>query len=543
VGRENEKGSRTPLGPSQELTRPGRAVRAAGAALLAVHCAAALAEDAPREVAPRIDTIEIRPTNVFAPDEAAKSFFPYGLANALHFTTRTSFIQTQLLFAPGDALRPDLLAETERNLRAFGLFRKVTVRAEGERVVVETADAWTLLLRGSLSNKGGVTTYSIGAEEYNLLGTGRQFGFGWEKETDRSSRSAFYADPDLFAPHTAFRLDASELSDGRFFRAALGRPFYALDVRWALEGAVRLSDFDTKLYAGGEEAMVWKEQERDLLVTGGRLLSRDLDAVMRFIGSVEWNDVKLRAGGLGAPPPEERTHRTFLFLSAGLAREGSGWITRRLIDRIDRDEDFNLAPSGRLELGFSPPVGDSQAAGRALLSGSMGTLLPAGFALATVAASTRLSGGIENATVSAGARAYALKGPWTLVGNVSTLVGWNLDPESQIPLDGENGLRAYRLHAVQGDRRLVGNVEARVLVVPEILQLVSFGLAAFGDAGWSWGDPDGFRHLADAGVGLRIGITRASKNSLVRVDVARVLHPDPLGRTGWLLSFASGQAF
>ena len=96
------------------------------------------------------------------------------------------------------------------------------MRAEGTRVVVETADAWTLLLRGSLSNKGGVTTYSIGAEEYNLLGTGRQFGFGWEKETDRSSRSVFFADPNLFGPHVAFRLDASELSDGQFFRSRSG---------------------------------------------------------------------------------------------------------------------------------------------------------------------------------------------------------------------------------------------------------------------------------------------------------------------------------
>ena len=101
------------------------------------------------------------------------------------------------------------------------------------------------------------------------------------------------------------------------------------------------------------------------------------------------------------------------------------------------------------------------------------------------------------------------------------MVGWNLDPENQIPLDGETGVRGYRLHAVEGNRRLVGNVEARVLVVPEILQLVSFGLAAFGDVGWSWGEPDGFWHLADAGVGLRIGITRASKNSLLRMDVAR----------------------
>jgi hypothetical protein len=496
------------------------------------------------EEVPRIDTVEIRSTNVFSPREAAKSFFPYGLANALHVTTRSSFIEKQLLFQPGDDLRPDLLAETERNLRAFGLFRRSYVRAEGTRVVVETADAWTLLLRGSLSNKGGVTTYSIGAEEYNLLGTGRQFGFGWEKETDRSSRSLFFVDPNLFVPHLAFRLDASDLSDGKLLQLALGRSFYALDVPWSLEGMTRLSDFDTKLYSGGEEATIWKQEQRTLKVSGGRLVSRDPDAVVRLLGSVEWSDVKLLKGGLGPPPPEESAHRVFLFFSAGIAREGSDWITRRLVDRIDRDEDFNLATSLRGELGFSPHAGELQGAGRVLVSGSKGTLLSrGGFALATLQASSRLSGKVENAVLSGDARAYVLTGPWTLVGRIGTKVGWNLDPENQIPLDGENGVRGYRLHAVEGSRRLVANLEARVLAVPEILQLVSFGLAAFGDVGWSSGEPDGFWRLADAGVGLRVGITRASTNSLLRLDVARTLHPDPLGRTGWLLSFSSGQAF
>ncbi len=388
-----------------------------------------------------------------------------------------------------------------------------------------------------------MTTYSIGAEEYNVLGTGRQFGFGWEKETDRSSRSLFFVDPNLFAPHVNFRFDASDLSDGRFLKLALGRPFYALDVKWALEGSALRSDFDTKLYSKGDEATVWKEVQRDLLVSGGRLISRDPDGVVRLVGSLEWSDVNLREGGLGPPPPEGGAQRKFLFLSAGIAREGSDWITRRLVDQIDRDEDFNLGTSARVEVGVSPSVGGSKRAGRALVSGSVGTLLPSGFALSTLQASTRLSGGLENALVSADARAYFLTGPWTFVGRLGTMVGWNLDPENQIPLDGDTGMRAYRLHAVEGTRRLVGNLEARVLVVPEILQLVSFGLAAFGDVGWSSGEPDGFWRLADAGVGLRIGITRASKNSLLRMDVARSLHPDPLGRTGWLLSFSSGQAF
>ena len=521
------------------MTRNSLAACAATAALLGL-----LGRGLAAQEVPRIDTVEIRPTNVFSDEEASVAFFPYRFANLLHIRTKTSFIQNQLLFKPGDPLLPELLAETERNLRAFGLFRRAYVRAEGTRVVVETADAWTLLLRGSLSNKGGVTTYSIGAEEYNLLGLGMQFGFGWEKETDRSSRSVFFIAPDAFAPHAILDVQASDLSDGQHSTFAYGRGFYALEVPWALESFLDRALSDTKLYAGGEEAAVWKQREHDARLSGGTLLSGDLTGANRLLGSIEWSEVRLRAGGEGPPPPSgPSADRTFLFLSLGFEHVGSNWITRRQVEKIERDEDFNLAPTVRVEMGVSPNLEGTRAAGRLLTSLGAGTSFSSGFALFSATGSTRLDDGVQNATVGADVRGYLLTGPWAFVGHVGTLVGWRLDPEVQIPLDGSTGVRGYRLHAVEGDRRLVMNAEARVLVVPEILSLLSFGLAAFGDAGYSWGPPDGSWTLADAGVGVRIGITRASKNSLVRVDVARVLHPDPLGRTGWLVSFASSQAF
>lgn len=492
---------------------------------------------------PAISTIEIRTTDVFTDAEAAQKFFLYRLANRLHVKTKARFIEGQLLFRPGDPLRPEILAETERNLRAFGLFRRASVRAEGTRVVVETADAWTLLLRGSLSNKGGVTEYAIGAEEYNLLGLGMQFGFGFEQETDRSSRSIFFVDPNALAPHAVFRLDASDLSDGQRFSAAYGRPFYALEVPWALEGFVNRSDFDTKLYAGGQEAATWGQRERVAHLSGGTRIAGDVTGVDRLLASVEWNEVRLRPKDGPPPPDTAASNRRFLFFSAGFEHAGSEWITRRQVDQIERDEDFNLATSVRAEAGISPGFDGRGAAGRLLASLQSGTSFPMGFALFTATGSTRLQAGLQNATLGSDARGYVLAGPWAFVGRLGTLVAWRLDPEAQVPLDGATGMRGYRLHAVEGNRRLVANAEARVLVVPEVFSLLSFGLAAFGDAGYSWGGPDGSWRLADAGVGLRIGITRASKNSLVRVDVARVLHPDPLGRTGWLVSFASGQAF
>jgi hypothetical protein len=492
---------------------------------------------------PAISEVEIRPTNVFSDEEAARPFFLYRLADALHVTTKASFIERQLLFKPGDRLRPEILAETERNLRAFGLFRKASVRAEGTRVVVETADAWTLLLRGSLSNKGGTTTSSIGAEEYNLAGLGMQFGFGYAQEASRSSRSAFFTAPDVVAPHAAFQLNASDLSDGQRFSIAYGRPFYALEAPWALQGSLNTSNFDTKVYAGGEEAATWRELQRAALISGGSRISGDASGVDRLLVSLQWSEVRLRAKDGPPPPDAPASYRRYLFFSAGFEHVGAEWVTRRQVDQIERDEDFNLATGLHVEAGISPGFDTHGAAGQLIANFQAGTSFPKGFALFTSTGSTRLENGFQNALVGVDARGYVLSPPWTFVGRVGTLIGWRLDPEDQIALDGTNGVRGYRLYAVEGTRRLVANAEARLLLVPEIFSLLSFGVAAFGDAGYSWGAPDGFWHLADAGVGLRIGITRASKNNLLRLDVARVLHPDPLGRTGWLVSFSSGQAF
>src|SRR5262249_24358724 len=110
-------------------------------------------------------------------------------------------------------------------------------------------------------------------------------------------------------------------------------------------------------------------------------------------------------------------------------------------------------------------------------------------------------------------------------------------------LDGDHGVRAYRLHAATGTSRLVGNLEMRTRMASEVLHVISMGTAIFGDGGVSNGPPDGHVVLADAGVGLRLGLTRASAHTLVRIDLAKALMPDPSGWRGWHFSFATGQAF
>jgi len=492
---------------------------------------------------PRITEIEIRTEDVFTKEEAALAFVPYGLANAIHITSRKNLIQKYLLFRVGDPLNPDRLAETERNLRATGLFRFVRVRAQGTVVIVETGDAWTLLLRGSFSNKGGVTTYSAGVEETNLLGTGRQLKFLYDSGTERISRSFTFADPAFFRPYTLFRLVFSDLSDGTVYEGLLQRPFYALDTPWEAGVFYHQARFQPKFYAGGDEVANWQKRQTIFRAEGGLRADLSATAVHRVIASVEWSDTTLGPGPFGPPPPPPDEPRRFLFIGAGLQKDERQWIERTDAEKIGRVEDFNLAPVGRVELGVSPKAFDATGAVRLIASGSMGALLPSGFSVATLSGEARYANGPQNAIVNLDVRLFFQTTRWTFVGRIGTVSGWRLDPETQFYLDGENGVRGYRLHAVSGTGHVVANLEARTVFLYDVLRLISIGAAAFADAGASWGAPDGFWRLADAGVGFRFGLTRAAQTTILRLDIARAFNPDPLGRKGWLLSFASSQAF
>ena len=508
----------------------GAPARAAGAA----------SADAPAPDAPRIESIEFRRVDVFSEEE--ERWWVFRAANAIHAVTRESFVRRELLFAVGDPLDPTLLAETERNLRATKLFRRVSVRAEGGRVLVETEDAWTLLPRVALSRKGGVTEWSLGIEEGNLLGTGRELSFLYDAGADRTSRAFELTDPQFFWPHVRFGVGYSNLSDGESYELAISRPFYAVGVRQAAGIEFRHLETKATLYSGGEESAEWNRRERFLRAEGGLALKAGERGATRLSAGIEWDEVTLGPGGFGEPPPPGDPRRYF-WIFAGVERLGNGWIERRQVDQLDRDEDFNLAPSFKLELGVSPSVFNAQNAMRLRATGSVGTLVPKGFALLRLGGEGRLQGGLQDALLTADLRGYRLRFPWTFVARLGTQAGWRLDPETQVFLDGLSGLRGYYLHAVAGEGRAVGNVEVRYFLRSNLLRLFSLGAAAFADAGVSWGEPDGTWDLADVGVGLRIGLTRASTNTLLRVDLARALRPDPRGRRGWQVSFSSGTAF
>src|SRR5262245_2347262 len=189
-------------------------------ALSIVHPNVGLADPAtePSEPAPAaapvISSIEVRTENVFSDGETKHHFFPYGLLNALHRTTRPWFVRQVLTVHEGDSLASADLAESERNLRHLQIFRHVSVTADTDSVFVETADSWTAKPWLGVSRGAGVNTATIGLEDRNLLGTCRRFQILYDQGEERTARTISVTDPGASIPRTTIEVTGSDYSDG-----------------------------------------------------------------------------------------------------------------------------------------------------------------------------------------------------------------------------------------------------------------------------------------------------------------------------------------
>jgi hemolysin activation/secretion protein len=100
----------------------------------------------------------------------------------------------------------------------------------------------------------------------------------------------------------------------------------------------------------------------------------------------------------------------------------------------------------------------------------------------------------------------------------------NLDPDHQILLGGDSGLRGYPLRYQAGDGRWLVTVEQRYFTNWYPFRLFNVGGALFADVGRAWGpNPGGTPSmglLKDVGFGLRLGNSRSALGNVLHVDVA-----------------------
>jgi len=310
-----------------------------------------------------------------------------------------------------------------------------------------------------------------------------------------------------------------------------------------------------RLYADGAVTERFRQTHRQIVASFGTALrATDLAATRLTAGLRFQDDVfgpltarrRQRAEPVAAAFPATREFRS-LFLRYESSQ--NDFVTWNFVNKDVRYEDFNLGRQSSFEAALSTPLlGADRTVPEVRLRTSNGLRWSdQGFAIPAISLSSRYDGGLSN-TVAATSVLFVRRTdaawPRVLVGRAIFSSGWRLDAEQQFFADGLTGLRGYRAHSFSGDRSIVLNLEQRIYLGREILQIASPGLVAFIDAGnaTNGGLATLLRLKTDVGVGIRVGLPRTPKN-LLRVDLSYALNRDPLGRSGWMVSFSSGQAF
>jgi len=502
----------------------------------------------------RVGTIIVQNQDVFSAEETARGW-PYRVMAGVHITTREATIRKFLLFREGDLFRPELLVESERNLRAESFIRSARVVAlpahDGKvDVEVSTEDTWTLEPSVTLARRGGVTTWGASLLERNLLGTGRLVEIRYDEEVNRISRAFTFIDPHFLQRYWRGFFIHENNSDGGEDHVGIQKAFVSAATPWA--GTLQFDQVKRtgRIYANGVTTDHFAENRQSFQLGYGHMLTHHELAATRLSGGMLLTHAAFDSLA-GHPdelrPPDREFHYVYAQGEMGRAQ----FMTLNYVDRDARFEDFDIGPRASLLGGMSPAVLGLDAT-TGLLEARLSDgwqLGSSAFLKAVVNFHTRIGAPTNNAVLSGelrGVSRIATSPHQTLVSRIAVVGGWDLDPEMQFFADGGSGLRGYPLYAFEGNRSVVGNLEYRLFLGKEIFQILAPGLAVFADAGTAVPPGSGFdesQWKTDAGIGVRLAFPRASVHTLIRIDAAYPFQSEPGGRRGVLVSFSSSQPF
>ena len=496
---------------------------------------------------PRIGGIEVVVNDVFDRDKGKL----FRLANKLHVRTREKIVRRELLFRSGDYLDREALEQTERNLRALPFLRDARVETvavpmdEGDAAIegvgivdvrVTTWDSWSTSPVIGFANVGDRVTWTLGASEKNLLGSGRQVEIARRSGLERDDTQVFFGDPRVGGSRFVLESSYADQSDGSRATLSLKRPFFSLGTSWAFGMWLEAFDRLDPVYLAGERVQRLRHVRRRQEIQMARAIHRGRTSASRLHLSFRQREDEV-AGIL----------RDFGIFEVGISSVQHRFVKLTHINQFERTEDFNLGRE------FSAFVGVSTGwlGGEPETAWFLSAEHKQGFRIGErqfLIGRLRWQGRHRQARWEDNlARAdleYLNKlSPRRLLLLSARLArASRLDPETQLTLGAHNGLRGYRVYQWTGTRSLLLSVEKRWFLADDVGQLVSIGFSAFADSGYVWTEQESvdFGDMkTNVGIGLLLGRNRLSSTRPgVRFDLAYAL--DRLqGHSRWLFSAGS----
>lgn len=496
-----------------------------------------------------VGEIRITTRSIFDPDKPGEDKWVFRLADRLHRTTRPGVIERQLLLKPGDPYSYDAVEESERILRANRYLYEAEIRpvpAGDGRIdlEVETRDVWTLRAGISFNRAGGENSTDFTLQDANFLGTGKDLTLWRISNVDRTSTLFRYRDPAVLGTRAVVELSAADYSDGGSRRFEIERPFYSLDARWAAGFKTFLYERIDSLYDRGEVFQKIGHDREELEAYLGFSSGLSHGATRRWLIGFnrELDRFEYPPGGDSTPlPPPDRL---FTYPWIGFEYVEDGFVTERQLDQIQRTEDLNLGTQFRARLGYSTSALGAER-DHLIASTKINTGWRPGsrqLLLAALEGGSRWGSHGRESFLVAGRLRYYLRDFGKSVFHVSVegALAEKLDPEVQLLLGGDTGLRGYPLRYLSGDRRWLVTLEQRFFSDRELFHVAHLGAAAFFDAGRAWfsdGSSGDQEILRDVGLGLRIGSSRSSGGAMVHFDLAYPLdRQEGIKSLQWLVS-------
>lgn len=473
-----------------------------------------------------VRNIRIDARDIFDPDERVPLA---GLINFIHIRTQKKVIRRELLFQHQNALDLSLIAESERNLRALGIFTDVNiVTRKAASDSLQTRDKWTTKLNTTYRLVGGVHFWGVSLVEDNVFGLGKTIDIGYNHSSDRILRQVLYRDPRLLGSRFGGNVKAQNNSDFDTFEMSLSRPFFAWNTRWGFGLAFENTKGVYRQFRDGELVAAPRLDENALQMIFNLYRGDKLKRHLMF----GYNRERSRVG-------DQR--RQLNFFGIGFGVMGRQFQEMHNIDVYERTEDV---PSGMVaEIALGANVGSG---GRSWKE----TYLLGRFQYGHADYSSGYSFGTMLQTFYNGqhfrdefsegeARAFRKFGRHLLVGRVRFERLAHFSVARQLRLGDENGLRGYPLRARTGSKLLLFNFEDRVATNLKVL-VFRLGLTAFADFGqvWETHEPVRLNNLnAAIGLGLRVGNARFT-GAINRLDCAY-----NLSERKWRISVSIGSYF
>lgn len=499
---------------------------------------------AAQDSVPRLRAIEIVREDVA--DSAEKGTLAE-VANALHWRTRRWVVQREVLLREGQPYDSALAAETARNLRGLGIFRRVlidTVHTDSGTVLrVVTKDGWTTQPIFDISAAAGQTAFSLGVQEQNLLGFG---GFGsirYKSTPDRTAWLFQVRQPRLIANRFNVTGVWEERSDGRYVFGSVAQPFFTLSSRWSVSSDLTLFDGDVLVFRGGDLSpeQVLRRHWTLARATVGHALRASPGGYLRVGLTAQLEQNAFLPSPVSVPFSDTTRFAAGPYVSWARAR----YAVVRNVRSFLREEDEFVGATLRVGVLAAPEAFGYDRDGVGLqASVGGGQSFGFGFVRGSVNANGLIAGGVVDSgtvvvqgdVVLQPARAHAV-----IAGG---FVGWqkNPVPALQFDLGLTYGLRAFPLHAFVGDRGYLVSAEYRWTLTDDYRGVLGVALGAFVDHGGAWYVGDPVRRGTDFGVGVRFGPSRLANGSLFRLDVAYRLEAAPFG-AGWSVVFGRGFTF